>query len=124
MSHTLDQDRIDDFMFDRSGSMDLSRQYFTVLQMLRVAREWIDVSVGDWNKMRNNIVMACGRLEDEDVSRNDRGEPLQEKLDKITQLLTGQVKQLQDRIHTKTEEVKSLRDGVWIVLSFQSISGF
>lgn len=95
--------------------MDLSRQYFTVLQMLRIASEWVNVSLADWYKMREDIVKffkflrACGE------TTYDQGEPLEEQLDKVTQLLTGQVKQLQNRINTKTEEVKSLRDGVWVI---------
>lgn len=41
-----------------------------------------------------------------------RKQSLEDQLNIITQLLTTQVKQLKERVDRKTEEVKSLRDGV------------
>ncbi|KAH8766130.1 hypothetical protein F5883DRAFT_645061 [Diaporthe sp. PMI_573] len=42
MSDTFDDERLETYFFDSSSSMDLSKQYFTVLQLLRDARRRIE----------------------------------------------------------------------------------
>lgn len=118
-------------MFDNSRSMELSRQYFTVLQLLRISEKWIDDNLAEWKNF------CEGSLGDKDIDHFLRvgfsmyrrielisnpaafADELTELLkrwalqrDKVTQMMTAQSQQLRDRIDKKTEEVISLRDGV------------
>lgn len=114
MSHTLDDELLNNFMFDNSNSMRLSRQYFTVLQILRIARQWIDANASEWKQFEQGIlqyISILGVLPGVTPGSWDHDLPLH--LEKVTQLLSSQTRQLQERIDQKTEDVKSLRDGVY-----------
>lgn len=112
MSHTLDEERLNNLMFDTSSSMSLSKQYFTVLRLLQVFTEWIDDEVALWDRTRTLIISARHSFFWSSYESKARKQSLEDQLNIITQLLTAQAKQLKDRVDRKTEEVKSLRDGV------------
>lgn len=108
-------------MFDSSRSMALSKQYFTVLQLLRTARQQIDVNFAEWKVFCDNaagkeyhleIFLFLGNLAPHGVAREKWFECWQAQIDKVTELLKAQIEQLEGRIDRKTEEVESLRDGV------------
>lgn len=119
MSHTLVPSGLDNYMFDSSSSMSLSRQYFTVLQVLRIARQWIDDNLAEWKRTTTGILHSNnqGQIAWE-VKPVAAGQSLENQLDKVTALLTSQTEQLRQRIDGKAREVESLRDGVRICLCF------
>lgn len=85
-------------------------QYFTVLQTLRIARQWIDENNAEWEKSKEDLLL-CTKYYPNLASVAD-GQSLDEQVDKVTQLLNSQTAQLRNRIDRKTAEVQSLRDGV------------
>lgn len=122
MSHTL-EGQLNRFMFDSPDSMNLSRQYFTVLQILRIASQWIETTVAEWDKVKISITrdaresrelcaMRAWDQEDNIYINHEGEQSLEDQLGIVTDLLTSQTKQLRERIDRKTEDVKSLRDGV------------
>jgi hypothetical protein len=114
MSHTLGTSHLHKFMFDKSGSMDSSRQYFTMLQTFRTIGQSIDDTIADWGKTRNEIMrdnsgkgIFNARNNLNTVTSNNE-QRLEDQLGRVTQLLSSQAKQLRDRINRKDEEVKAL----------------
>lgn len=112
MSHTLDDKILNNLMFDNSSSMSLSRQYFIVLRMLQVFTEWIDDNMNLWEETRSLLIDDRHSFFWSGYESKARKQSLEDQLNIITQLLTSQTKQLKERVDRKTEEVKSLRDGV------------
>lgn len=120
MDYTMDDKRLDAFMFDNSNSMDLSRQYFTALQLLRIATQWIEENHAEWETFCNTLSWR-----DSDLNQllklhgyeNDRSllESWTKQRNKVTELLKERTKQLTDRINRKIAEVESLRDGVGLL---------
>lgn len=101
--------------------MALSKQYFTVLQLLRTARQQIDVNFAEWqvfcekaagNEDHYEIFIFLRNLECSGGARKELVECWQAQLDTVTELLKAQTEHLKGRIDRKTEEVESLRDGV------------
>lgn len=101
MNHAVNDKQLEKYMFDDSSSMELSKQYFTVLRLLGIARQRIDENLAEWNKF-------CGTMQDTEGSLKC-WEIQQEK---VAQSLEIQTEQLRDRIDRMTTEVESLRDGV------------
>lgn len=64
MDHTLDDRQLESHIFDTSDSMDLSKQYFTTLQLLRIARQRIETHRIAWEELRD--------LPDNNDSERDR----------------------------------------------------
>ncbi|KAI7774105.1 hypothetical protein LA080_009272 [Diaporthe eres] len=48
MDHTFNDELSESYMFDSSSSMDLSKRYFTTLQLLRIARQRINDNIAEW----------------------------------------------------------------------------
>lgn len=110
MSHTLNEDGLEGFMFD--SSMTLSKQYFTVLQILRIATQWIDDNLKDWDKLRNtNLNVPIGSSASW-IRRKENDEQCAGHWDMVTESLHLRTAQLKQRIDRKAEEVRALRDGV------------
>ncbi|PSR84123.1 hypothetical protein BD289DRAFT_369053 [Coniella lustricola] len=106
-------------MFDSPDNMRLSRQYFSVLQLLRIADLWIDENVAEWERFKRTMI---DRIKETKREYQDNYKPLQsfdEQVDKVNQLLHMQAKQLKERIARKTEDVKSLRDGLFNATSLR-----
>ncbi|KAF2496714.1 hypothetical protein BU16DRAFT_340064 [Lophium mytilinum] len=103
----LDDRKRNELMFD--SSLKVSEQYFAILQILRIMREWICDALKDLERQK-------------EIWQSDRGYRLSRKLDEsiiesnwevLVSLQQGFEKILLDRIDRKTEEVKSLRDGLF-----------
>lgn len=101
--------------------MSLSKQYFTVLQLLRTAGQQIDVNFSEWQAVcgaaigvqeQDNVSRFLQALTPSELTSNEQLKCWETQRDKVTQLLEAQTKHLKGRIDRKTEEVKSLRDGV------------
>lgn len=126
MDHDKADHGLDSFMFDDTGFMNLSKVYFTVLQLLRIARQWIDENSAEWEKFCNAGSVSLSndlRLFLRRTGCNDEVlESWIDRRDELTHLLESYTQQLRDRIDRKSEEVKSLRDGVRIVHGPQTIS--
>jgi hypothetical protein len=117
MNDTFDDERLETYFFDSSSSMDLSKQYFTVLQLLRDARRRIEDNHADWKRLCGIIDFSDTEstrdlLEDIFDNNEDTLSNWKSQLDTMSIFFDEQTKLLQERIDRKTEEVKSLRDGV------------
>lgn len=108
----MDQARLDRFMFDSPDSMHLSKQYFSILQVLRIADQWIDETVAEWENTKHILVQEVKRTKQIFQGHHNPLQPFDDQVDKVTQLLRFEAKLLKERISRKTEDVKSLRDGV------------
>ncbi|KAF2802242.1 uncharacterized protein BDZ99DRAFT_401745 [Mytilinidion resinicola] len=116
-------------MFD--SSLDRSKQYFIVLQLLRIMGEWISGALKDLEQQKG------GWLQDQEYRKYamiafherelradpSRGVPELDEIDLEEKVISANwealityqrrhEKLLLDRIDKKTEEIKSLRDGV------------
>lgn len=130
MDHTFDERQLESYIFDASDSMDLSKQYFTTLQLLRIARQRIETHRIAWEELRDlpdndsewdrphNPPWTDHRV----LSTLDKFVLLEggeltlkiweEQRDRVTQLFKRRAKHLVERIDQKSKEVESLRDGV------------
>ncbi|KAI1472915.1 uncharacterized protein F4812DRAFT_31724 [Daldinia caldariorum] len=108
----------DEFMFD--SSFKLSRLYFTVIQILRLMAEWIEESASDITQSREHFssVIHDGSLglTDEELER------IEKNWNTISYKMDSQAKKLNSRIIRKTEEIKSLRDGLFNATSLRETS--
>jgi hypothetical protein len=105
-------------MFDDAASeFALSEFHFTVLQLLRIAREWIQESVEDLRVLVKDLEVDytdgkhCflpGPLEFNRAAT----EAFRQTWESVTSNQQSLAKGLLSRIAKKEEEVKSLRDGV------------
>jgi hypothetical protein len=105
-------------MFD--DTFQLSEQYFTVLQLLRIFQSWIQEAEEGMADLRGNLIgqyeswIALRRLNaPEDEIEWPLDMPAMEaNWDKVEAFFHGQVNSLKLRIERKKEEVESLRSGV------------
>lgn len=110
-------------MFD--DSFRLSRDYFTVLEALRVAGDWIEDSKSDWNHLREDWTRRVEPARWFDKQDLQKAESF---WDNVTNEFLYRASRLSGRIERKVAEVKSLRDGVSqtgvlkIVTSFRYIN--
>lgn len=130
MDHTFNEEQLESHIFDVSDSMGLSKQYFTTLQLLRIARQRIENHRVAWEQLRE---VPDTKLElypvREYASAHRRGlskldnfvlleggdeifKAWEEQRGRVTQLFKTRAKSLVERIDQKTKEVESLRDGV------------
>lgn len=90
-------------MFDQS--MSRSKIYFTVLQILRIIKDWIVENHAQIKRIRGG---------------GATGEPIFDPKDSITEqnwvkvenMMKARVERILDRVKAKNEEIQSLRDGV------------
>lgn len=110
--------------------MDLSKQYFTTLQLLRIARQQIENNLVGWEELRElpaneraqDRLHRPSSIHDRVLSTLDKFvlseggvqvfKVWEEQRDRVTQLFKTRAKHLTERIDQKTKEVESLRDGV------------
>ncbi|KAI1113108.1 hypothetical protein F5Y14DRAFT_418900 [Nemania sp. NC0429] len=125
LQDTLDRRRWHMLMFD--DSFQLSEQYFTVLQLLRIFQDWIEEvekGVGDlkgeligqyesWRVWRQRYAP-----EDEEEWPLDM-KKLEENFKKVQDFFELRVNPLKERIKRKKEEVESLRDGLFNAASLR-----
>ncbi len=94
-------------MFDES--FNLSRTYFSVLQTLRLASNMIDDAMQDWAYLRQEwdaVAVSSQMFSQDDL------DAAAHNWNTTTALLEVRVQRVQARITRKSEDVKSLRDGV------------
>jgi hypothetical protein len=106
-------------MFD-SAEMDLtsSESYFAILQLLRIAAEWINESMDHLSRLRDDVSKTYSDFLKK-TARNSKSEELQLALrlnEKNWGILLTHQRRLGDgllaRIRRKEEEARSLRDAV------------
>jgi hypothetical protein len=84
--------------------------YFTVLQILRIAAEWIDESIDDLKDLRARwdlLYLHDAPFTTEEIRLASTN------WDNVISAAERRHKTLRDRLDRKAEEVKSLRDGVY-----------
>ncbi|KAI0483966.1 hypothetical protein GGR56DRAFT_1974 [Xylariaceae sp. FL0804] len=115
---TLDKKRWETLMFD--DSFQLSEQYFTVLQLLRIFKNWIEETAEGMQNLEKEIRAQSkywrlwrrkhAPLDEKEWPLNR--DILKDNLEKVSCLFIGHAQALQHRIMRKEEEVESLRDGL------------
>lgn len=111
-------------MFD--DSFQLSEQYFTVLQLLRIFQRWIEEAEEAMADLRGNLT---GQYENWiDLRRLNAPEDeiewpldmptMNANWDKVETFFHGRVNSLKLRIERKKDEVESLRSGVRHIAKF------
>ncbi|KAI0386340.1 hypothetical protein F5Y04DRAFT_243875, partial [Hypomontagnella monticulosa] len=115
LNDTLVEERWNRFMFD--DAFQFSRLYFTVLQLLRIAREWIEGSVNDQKELQDNWLRCQSRLPFKLSSSELAG--IEKNWVVVLSNSERRAKGLLDRISRKTEEVESLRDGLFNATSLR-----
>ena len=114
---TLDDERWNSVLFN--DSFQRSRLYFTVLETLRVSSSWVVDMMEDWDSLREQWareVRPSEIFDEADWRAAEIG------WDAVTRTVQAKAKLLKDRMDRKSEEVKSLRDGVWITCHSPSLS--
>jgi hypothetical protein len=94
-------------MFDES--FDLSRTYFATIQTLRLASNMIDEVVQHWEQLRQQwdaIIAPSGMFSPQDLAAASAN------WDTVTRVLEMRAQRVQANIKRRSEDVKSLRDGV------------
>lgn len=114
----MDRERWDKLMF--GDSYQRSRLYFTVLETLRVSRGWIEDTVDDWASLRDQWAREVRPSE---IFDEADWRAVEAGWDSVTVALQAKAKLLEDRIDRKSEEVKSLRDGVRTTDIYQHVCG-
>lgn len=123
INHTFEENGLESYMFDNSSSMDLSKQYFTVLELLRIARQRIEDDFAEWERLcspedrgyslagSEPINTFIFSIVDEDL-RDETMKSWETQRDRLTESFRAIMDRLKGRIDRQTEDVKSLRDGV------------
>lgn len=105
-------------MFD--DSFQLSEQYFTVLQLLRIFQDWIDEAEKGIDKPGKELSKQCESWHawqkthsplDEEAWHLDL-EILESNFSQVRGFFNQRVSSIRDRLQKKRDEVQSLRDGV------------
>jgi len=107
LGETLQSDGLDRILFD--DSFDRSRLYFLVLEMLRVSRGWVDKTIQDWDVLYQQWIREVRPSEvfdEADLQATEHAWGI------VTAMVQAEGKLLKDLMDRKSEEVKSLRDGV------------
>lgn len=102
-------------MFD-NDPFQRSKLYFTIIQLLRIASDWIRESMEDLKSLSEHT-NHLAKLQSFRDSRSSlvtasSGKILEQNWKKVIAYQRSIGKPLLDRIERKTEGVKSLRDGV------------
>lgn len=99
---------LDSLMFD--DSFQLSRTYFAALQILRQTSSMVDDVSRSWSELRRRWDDAV--CEHSDMFSADDLSITAENWKTVTEILDAASQRVQASISRKTEEIKSLRDGV------------
>ncbi|KAI0109494.1 hypothetical protein GGR51DRAFT_558187 [Nemania sp. FL0031] len=118
LQDTLDKNRWGKLMFD--DSFQLSEQYFTVLQLLRIFQNWIGETERGIQSLGDELVQQCElwqlwrqeHAEMDEIEWRLDTEALRNNIRKVTNFFELRVAPLRERIEKKNEEVKSLQDAL------------
>ncbi|KAK3291017.1 uncharacterized protein B0H64DRAFT_411153 [Chaetomium fimeti] len=111
---TLEDERLDLFMFDESFR--LSRAYFATLQTLRVASQTIDDDIKEWSHLRerwSDIVVSSGMFNSEELAASANNWNV------VSARIETRANRVRAAIARKSEEVTSLRDGLFNATSLR-----
>ncbi|KAL2839290.1 hypothetical protein BJX68DRAFT_198670 [Aspergillus pseudodeflectus] len=122
----LTPDRRRELMFD-SGDFSKSEEYFTILQALRLCRNWVSETVRDVKSIAEKAhevidSMREGMTEDNLVERSQELQQLDKILARLVADSEALFQPLLDRIERNNEEIKSLRDGLFNATSVREAS--
>ncbi|KAF2973407.1 hypothetical protein GQX73_g4 [Xylaria multiplex] len=118
LQDTLDPKRWGKLMFD--DSFQLSEQYFTVRQLLRIFQNWIGETEKGIQSFGEELAQQCElwqswrqqHAEMDELEWPLNVEVLRNNIDKVREFFELRVTPLKDRIEKKKEEVASLQDAL------------
>ncbi|KAI0444805.1 hypothetical protein F4803DRAFT_560651 [Xylaria telfairii] len=118
LQDTLDRKRWSKLMFD--DSFQLSEQYFTVLQLLRIFQNWIGETERGVQSLGEELVEQCELWQSwrqqyatmDEVEWPLDTEILRKNIGKVNNFFELRVTPLKERIEKKKEEVASLQDAL------------
>jgi len=105
----MDDAAMEKLMFD--DSFELSKYYFTLLQLLRISSEWIDEAVGSFKALKTALIDRRSKSPMM-VPNESEWHKVLKNCDIVSLVLEESAGEIKSRVNRKTEEVKSLRDGV------------
>ncbi|UPK90425.1 hypothetical protein LCI18_001360 [Fusarium solani-melongenae] len=108
LSDFEDKKRVEALMFDSSFTR--SKDYFVAIQLLRIMDEWLDellLGIDDLGGMpaRRNAISGMDAAED--------------NINVVTKNMKERATRFQNRVRKKSEEIKSLRDGLFNATSLR-----
>ncbi|KAL2694889.1 hypothetical protein Neosp_001478 [[Neocosmospora] mangrovei] len=108
LSDFEDEKRVEDLMFDKSFTR--SKDYFVAIQLLRIMDEWLD-----------EILLSIDDLRGMPVRSRDRFgmDAAEDNIDTATKEMKKVATRFQNRVRKKSEEIKSLRDGLFNATSLR-----
>ncbi|KAI1736129.1 hypothetical protein F4680DRAFT_433512 [Xylaria scruposa] len=109
LEQTLDPNEINTWMFD--DNFERSRLYFNILQFLRIFGEWIG-TVSDDLRPLDDLFLKRTDFPMREM-RQDELQALRSNWKLVRETQETAQKNLMDRVLNKTEEIKSLRDGLF-----------
>ncbi|KAI3319509.1 hypothetical protein HD806DRAFT_525493 [Xylariaceae sp. AK1471] len=118
LQDTLDKERWTKLMYD--DSLQLSEQYFTILQLLRIFQNWIRETEGGLQNLGKELIQQCElwqAWQQKHAPMDEVEWPLDVKtlrnnVGKINNFFRLRVTPLRERIERKKEEVASLQDAL------------
>ncbi|KAI0187926.1 hypothetical protein EV127DRAFT_140851 [Xylaria flabelliformis] len=118
LQDTLDKKRWNSLMFD--DSLQLSEQYFTILQLLRICQNWIGETERGIQNLRHELIQKCESWKSwqQEQAQNDLSQwpldmtKLKHNLERLEEFFGTRASALRERIKKKNEEVKSLQDAL------------
>ncbi|KAI0459705.1 hypothetical protein F5B21DRAFT_253440 [Xylaria acuta] len=118
LQDTLDRKRWSKLMFD--DSFQLSEQYFTVLQLLRIFQNWIGETERGVRSLGEELIEQCELWQSwrrqhakmDEVEWPLGTETLRKNIGKVNNFFELRVTPLKERIEKKKEEVTSLQDAL------------
>ncbi|KAF3021964.1 hypothetical protein E8E14_010100 [Neopestalotiopsis sp. 37M] len=125
LQDTLDKKRWEMLMFD--NSFQLSEQYFTVLQLLRIYQDWIVEAEEGIDSLGEELINQCRSWHawQHQLSPVDEVEwpllmeNLKSNFSNVNGFFRQRVNSLKERIQRKKDEVESLRDGLFNAASLR-----
>ena len=109
LSQTMDSTQISEWMFDLDFKR--SKVYFTLLQVLRIFGEYISTVSEDIKSLSSHFLDPDNGLTFYDPTSDEVG-IIESNWKMVIQLQKNAEERLLTRLLSKTEEIKSLRDGV------------
>ncbi|KAF4447056.1 hypothetical protein F53441_9355 [Fusarium austroafricanum] len=108
LSDFEDESNVEKLMFDKSFT--LSKDYFVALQLLRIIDEWVDEILPTIENLRDSTAMNLPIFYADDAKHN---------FDAAVKSMKLHGDKIQKRAQKKTEEIKSLRDGLFNATSLR-----
>ncbi|KAK4182527.1 hypothetical protein QBC35DRAFT_395804, partial [Podospora australis] len=95
---------------------------FTLLQILRASSDMVEETMTDFLTLRKVFATEISKLllvKTPPPDNNDDLAPLYRNRDKAARLVEAHTQRVEARIQRKTEEIKSLRDGIFNATSLR-----